>query len=222
VLHSRGSIPRRFIPRKGRARKGRPAGVWYPDLVGVVRSYPPTLEAFLVQQARTREFNRVRRPLYRPDGSMYHCAGVPKGYGRKRALITKIQERAYNEAAKVVELMKEREMLPTPQSPDEERVEAAFGVAMEIMLARDDPQATGKPGKAIYSPDVRMKAVNTILTFLKSKPIVAIDARVTKAEDFLDSIVLGPGEYVDIQDDTPRHLPRSRFDEDDDTETGSR
>lgn len=223
MLHNRGSTPKGFVKGHGkkRQRRGRPIGVWYPDLVGSKRGYPKTLAAFQKASALRRERNLKERPLFRADGSHYGCAGVPKGWAGKKKLLTAIQGRAVIEAAKVIELMKERELLPQPQTKDEERVETAFGVAMEIMLTRDDPSKDGKPGKAIYSADVRMKAVNTVLTFLKSKPVVSIDARVTKAEDFLDSIVLGPGDYVEVEDDTPRRIARASFDEDDDTETGS-
>jgi hypothetical protein len=104
-------------------------------------------------------------------------AGVPDGWAGRKKEAGEVRARAKIEAKKAVQMMIAEGLVEKPEDP---RVEQALEVNVEIMLARSETD-----GQPVYEARERISASRVILDFLKARPASRIDARVTKAEDFL-------------------------------------
>jgi len=155
------------------AYAGRPRGVWYPDLVGVVPGYPKTLEIWQkksdICRARIIALNASDNPPTR--------AGVPDGWAGAKGRALRAAVAAGPRSKEIVDAMIDKGMV---KDPDDERVVKALTVTVEILEAKDEE--TFKP---LYTAKDRLSAARLLCDFLKAKPASKIEASVTKAEDFL-------------------------------------
>lgn len=170
-----------------RALNGRPKDAWYPDLVGAVPYYPHTEEKWLAKRARLAaiqpDINLVRKSKPKQ--------GVLVGFGGRagRHRLAEISQRAAEEADKVMTTLEEFDALyPDLNLGDDPQVKLAFRTAVEIMIAAEVDPKTGKIIKRLYSGSDRIKAANLLATFLREKPVSKVDAKITKAEDFLSML----------------------------------
>ena len=165
------------IKRPGRVKtkekhyltKHRTRGVWYPELVGLIRGYPRTLEGFEKRRDGMRE--RVR--AMREAGTIKTRRGVPDGWAGRGEEVAAARAEATIEGAKTIETLIEQGVIDAPLTTDEEMAVAALKVVMATAL---NPTETTRE---------RTAAVNTVLAYCKAKPAQKIEAKVSKAEDFL-------------------------------------
>jgi hypothetical protein len=169
-------------PRPGRAKTpgkahpflyGRPKGVWYPDAVGVVRSYPKTQEDF------TRRSNDMRERVKAlwAAGKMKTRKGIPDGFAGKAAKVNQLKAKAAIEARKILAVMKEQDLIDSDDIGDE----AMLGV---LQMSRDTSEGKRE----------RLAALKTVLEYTKPKPASTSKVELTRPEDFLDELLAASKE----------------------------
>lgn len=152
---------------------GRVKGVWHPDLVGVVRGYAKTLEAFQITQARCLAMVTKANAEGRAGRK-----GVPDGFAGRKAEVHTIKQAAAVEAKELVKKMIDEEMLDA----EDPRAEEALEDAVAVIRARDGA------GKHVYQVRERLMAGNLLCAYLKTKPIARSKVEVANAESFLASL----------------------------------
>ncbi len=164
---------------------GRPNDRWYPDLVGVVPRYPKSEQSWQTRRDVGRRL-AATNPLVGPDGKRYTRKGIPDGWKGKRKEVQTILAKAKIEAEKLITKLEEYDALNLDVNEDP-RVGLAFRTTAEIILANEEtPEGKIVP---LYSARDRLAAVNVFTSYLKTKPVSRLDARVTQAEDFLGLLV---------------------------------
>lgn len=163
---------RKYADKRG----GRPRGVWYPDLVGVVNAYPKTQESFDRRQANMRAMI-VKMNAEGVTGRK----GVPNGWGGKKKQLTACREAAVNLGIKIVAEMKKRGIV-TPENADP-RAETALEEMAAIVIA-GEYSADGQKVYA-YTAKERTAAATLVLKYGMCLPTTSQTVAVTKAEDFL-------------------------------------
>ena len=94
--------------------------------------------------------------------------GIPTGWSRSQYAV--VLDQAHKEARKIMQMM-ENEGITPDDKMSKTAIEAAFGMIKEPLSARD-----------------RLAAINTVLTYTKTKPATKTDMTVRTAEDFLDDV----------------------------------
>ena len=166
----------RVTSQKKPKRMGLAKGMWHPELVGVVRGYPKTQEAW---QARS-DAMRQQVQLYNAEG-ITGRNGVPDGWAGKKQLINEILAAARAEAAeKVAEMEADGSF-----APDNIQAKVALAAALEIVLAeKHTPENASVP---LYDAKSRLAAINTVLKYTQKAPATTVN-NVTRPEDWLDSL----------------------------------
>lgn len=170
----RAKVRRKLLPPR---KKGEP-NRWYPELVGKIRGYPKTQEAW---QAKS-DLMRQQVKLYNAEGITFRN-GVPDGWAGKKKLINQIRDAAEAEAKEIVDKMIEEEVF----KPDCREARLAMEAAVTIVTAKKHtPETEPVP---LYPPTEVNKALKTILEFTQRKPVSKSEVAVSKAEDFLAALV---------------------------------
>lgn len=151
--------------------RARPPGQFYPDLVGVVPSYPKTKKAWEKMSKRMkRNWNRCNR-----DGRA-RWKGVKGRAGDKRA-IGAIHEYSVTQGKLIVRQMKELGIMAANEDP---RAEEMIEFACALVRAKDPTT------KQFVSGDqARVAAMRLVLDFIKARPAGTSNVNVTSAEDWL-------------------------------------
>lgn len=135
--------------------------------------YPKTQEAY----DKYREDCRARAIRLRAEGKFGRGVGrnwVPDGWGRRKAELAAVRERAAAEARHIMTIFKERGIVTENDDP---RAVEALGTAVEIMR---DVAASAKD---------RLAAGRTLLEWLKAKPSIKTEVTVSKPEDWLREVL---------------------------------
>lgn len=160
--------PRKIVRRA--YMEGRPRGQWYSDLVGKVKGYPKTQEAWNKRsesmRARVIEYNK--RGISRK--------GVPDGWGRRKKELLAIRAEAQEQAKELVSIMVKEDVLVN----DDPRAVQALETAVEIMTMKDPEN-----GDPIHGASARLSAAKILLEYLKAKPAQTVNNQMSAAEDFL-------------------------------------
>lgn len=159
--------PRKANRRNHPAIRGRPRGVWYPDLVGVIKGYPKTEEAFKAKQEQCRA--QVIR--LNAEGKM-HRRGIPDGWAGKKKKAIRARAKAQKEAKRIIEIMVEKNLVD-PDALGNEALQFAIEVVRDKTSHRRDS----------------LTAARLVLDFSKAKPASKSELTVNKAEDFLAAVL---------------------------------
>jgi len=164
---------RKLLPPR---KKGEP-NRWHPELVGKIRGYPKTQEAW---QAKS-DLMRQQVKLYNAEGITFR-SGVPDGWAGKKKLINKINTEALAEAKDIVdELIK----LGRFQA-DNVEAKIALEAAVQVIVAeKHTPETETVP---LYNVKDRLAATKIVLEYTQKKPVTKSEVGVTKAEDFLAAL----------------------------------
>ena len=164
--------PRKRVKPRHPAYAGRPKGAWYPDLVGVVQGYPPTLE---VWQAKS-DAMRAQVIRLNAEGKMQRL-GIPDGWAGRKKEAHAARAKAHEEAPKEVRDMIDKSIYELPTGTDGERAEVALIYATAVVR---DPTAQSRD---------RLAAARLLADFTKIKPATASTVVVSAAEAFLNSLI---------------------------------
>lgn len=175
-----------------------PHGVWHPELVGVVRSYPPTQEEY-----DRRNVNRIANIARQKAAGRWTRKGVSNGNSRRQQKIDRADTRAASTIARH-EARKQRiarvashqaaiEAAPAEvkKMMDENFINAELltdaesgNVALKFVTAVVmDPAQTMKD---------RLSAVKILAEFTKAKPVSKQEVAFKNSEDFLASLLTKP------------------------------
>jgi hypothetical protein len=169
MLPPRGG-PKARQPGKGSRRhpllRARPKGVWYPDLVGVVKGYPKTQEAFNKKQEQCRA--QVIR--LNSEGKMGRT-GVRDGMAGTKHILKTIRQKRTDEAERIIDLMVEKKIIEEP----DEMAREALGYAISVVRTSSDVEKTTD----------KLKAASLVLEYTRTKPTSKSEVTLNKAEDFL-------------------------------------
>lgn len=171
--------PRRTIKKLRRTRLSYKPGeprVFNPARVGTT-GYPKTEEAFLEKQA----LNRKSMADKRAAGVLGTRAGVPDGWGGLKHKFPQIKAKALAAAKRKVARMKANGELVEGL---DERGEEALAYALSVIRASGATDSKAGDAAPELTRD-RLTATKIVLEYTRQKPATKIEAKVSKAEDFL-------------------------------------
>lgn len=181
MANARGIRPNRRKSQRHPMLWGRSKSVWWPDCVGVVPAYPQTLEAFDKKRAAS---SIVMKKAW-ADGKMAGGRkGIPDGWAGRRAKLKEVRDAADVVAKEKVRIMADQGLLPFGATgTDAEHATTALEFAVSTVIAKDDD---GCPAATIKD---RLAAAALVLKYTKSPPATKSELSISKAEDFLASLV---------------------------------
>ena len=136
-------------PRRRRvAEHGLTPGVWHPELVGRIRNYPKTAEAYAERIARLKSLTDKARA----EGTLTR-RGVPDGWRGRKADLETLRRNSVTVAERLV-----ASVSPAPATLDDERAELAMTYALSVVL---NPSVV---------TSVRLQVAKIILPFLLAPP----------------------------------------------------
>ena len=147
---------------------GKKRGVWHPELVGLIRNYAPTQEAYDKQ----RENGRLQLAKNRAAGKCKGRIGIPDGWGYYGQEAAELRAEKHEEAIRIVELMIEQDLIP-------DDVAAQEALTYAVSVVRD--------GKTNGTRE-RLQAARMVLDFTKTKPASNANVTLNTAEDFLSKL----------------------------------
>jgi len=176
-------MPRKIreFSRRDPLYQGLDRTVWHPELVGKVRNYSRTEEAFKARQAAHRANAAARHAT-----GKFTRKGIPDGWAGQREQLQIVREWAEERAEKEVNHMIETGVLAAGTT-DEDMGNEAIQAALAIVRAKDDD------GKPAYTGAIRVSAMRLVADFCKSRPITRVAASVIKAEDWLTALAASAG-----------------------------
>ena len=154
----------------------RPAGHWYPDLVGVIPSYPKTEAAW----RNKSEGMRKRIEAYNRAGKTHARSTTPKGYKGEQKRLGTLWQFATMSAQGIMQTIRERGIVTDQDDP---RVQLALTHAIGLIEAKDP-----ETGVFIEAGSTRVQAMRLLCDFLKSKPATKQDVNINTAEQWLASL----------------------------------
>lgn len=167
--------------RKTRQRKhhtdrlaGRPKGIWYPDLVGVIQGYATSDEEF----QRRRERSRLQMEKMNATKKMGRM-NIPDGWGGRSDELQAVRLALYNEAEGILKIMVDEEIVP-----DDKAANTALQFAVSVV------RATIVDGKEVFTVKDKLAASRLVLDFTRAKPAAKSEVTLNSAEDFLAALVM--------------------------------
>ena len=153
--------------------KAPPKPLKNPNMIRTKNNYFKTMMETPEGRALRKEWsNKPRKNAGRPKG-------VPDGY--RTDTIAPLREKAKQDAKKVVEIMSDKFNI------EDEYQKEALSTAVEVM-------------RLVGETRERLAAARLVLDFTKSKPATKSDVSISKAEDFLASLLSQEDEQPNGQE----------------------
>jgi hypothetical protein len=141
------------------------------------------------ERMKKRDEDRIAAAKLNPN--KFWRRGVPDGM-RKRDAIP-LWERAYAQADRFIQIMKDAGQLPAADEIVELIGDEGEVTSIQVPTS-DDGKATAALREAFVlavgptDNKIKIQAINTVLNFTKSKPETKSKLTLNKAEDFLDAV----------------------------------